>query len=584
MKIENFFVIHQYGKKKFFLKDSRLLILFLAFLVVALILVARLFVLQIIRGAKYEDLAAGRHSKYENIYPIRGKIFVKESGSDTLYPVATNKELYLAYVEPVKIQNKTLIARVLAENLGLDELELKKMLFKNDPYQPVAHYVSSEAMQKIKSYNFTGVGFEKETKRIYPEKGFGGQILGFVGKSGNTESGKYGLEGYFDTDLAGKPGYLEGEKDALGSLIPWGKQKEDKAINGSDLILTIDRGVQFFVCGKIKEAIEKYDAESGTVIVMEPKTGKILAMCSAPDYDPNSYNKEKDQSIFNNPAIFNRFEPGSIFKPITMAAGIDDKAVSPESVYEDKGSVYIAPHTIQNSDHKTNGMQTMTEVLEKSLNTGAVYVAQLLGPQKFREYVENFGFGDLTGIELDNEVTSDISSLKKRGEIWSATASFGQGIAVTAIQMVNAFNVIANGGKLMKPYIVDREIDENGVEKITQPMPIRQVISSRTAVLLRGMLANVVENGHGKRAGVAGYYVGGKTGTAQVSKAGGGGYEEGRVIGSFAGFAPADNPAFTMLVSMNNPKAVEWAESSAAPVFGEIAKFLLNYYKVPPER
>ncbi|MFH1193991.1 MAG: penicillin-binding protein 2 [bacterium] len=575
---------YQYGKKKFFLKDSRLLILFLVFLIIALIIVARLFVLQIIRGAKYEDLAAGRHTKYENIDPVRGEIFVKELGLDTLYPVATNKELYLAYVEPLKIQNKGLIARVLAENLGLDELELKKSLFENVQYKAIAHYVSPEAMQKIKSYDFTGVGFEKETKRIYPEKGFGGQLLGFVGKSGNTEGGKYGLEGYFDKDLAGKPGYLEGEKDALGSLIPWGKQKEDKAINGSDLVLTIDRGVQFFVCNKIKEAIARFEADFGSVIVMEPKTGKILAMCSAPDYDPNNYNKEKDQSIFKNPAIANRFEPGSIFKPITMAAGVDAKLVNPESTYEDMGSVYIAPHTIQNSDHKTNGVQTMTQVLEKSLNTGAVFVARLLGPQKFREYVESFGFADLTGIEIDGEATSDIGSLKKKGEIWPATASFGQGIAVTAIQMANAFNAIANGGKLMKPYIVDRVIDENGVEKITQPRPIRQVVSSRTAVLLRGMLVSVVENGHGKKAGVAGYYVGGKTGTAQVSKVGGGGYEEGKNVGSFAGFAPADNPVFTMLVTMNDPKTVEWAESSAAPVFGEIAKFLLNYYKVPPER
>jgi cell division protein FtsI/penicillin-binding protein 2 len=577
-------VDYKYGKKKFFLKDSRLLILFLAFSVIALIIAARLFVLQIVRGAKYEDLAAGRHSKYENIDPVRGEIFVKESGSDTLYPVATNKELYLAYVEPLKIQNKALIARVLAENLGVDELELKTTLFESVQYKVAAHYVLPETMQKIKSYNFTGVGFEKETKRLYPEKGFGGQLLGFVGKSGDTESGKYGLEGYFDKELAGKPGYLEGEKDAFGGLIPWGKQKEDKAINGSDLVLTIDRGAQFFVCNKIKEAIAKFEADFGSVIVMEPKTGKILALCSAPDYDPNNYNKEKDQAIFKNPAIANRFEPGSIFKPITMAAGIDDKLVSPETTYEDMGNVYIAPHTIQNSDHKTNGVQTMTEVLEKSLNTGVVYVARLLGPQKFREYVESFGFGDLTGIEIDGEATSDISSLKKKGEIWPATASFGQGIAVTAVQMVNAFNAIANGGKLMKPYIVDRIIDKNGVAIITQPMPIRQVVSSRTAVLLRGMLVSVIENGHGKKAGVAGYYVGGKTGTAQVSKAGGGGYEEEKNVGSFAGFAPADNPVFTMLVTMNNPKTVEWAESSAAPVFGEIAKFLLNYYKVPPER
>lgn len=575
---------YQYGKKKFFLKDRRLLILFLAVLMIAFIIVARLFVLQIIRGAKYEDLAAGRHSKYQNIEAERGEIFVKEFGSSTLYPVAANKELYLAYAEPTKIQNKTMAARILAENLGLDELELKASLFKNDPYQPLAHYVAQEIMEKIKSYNLLGVGFETETKRIYPEKGFGGQVLGFVGSDGQMQSGKYGLEGYFDKELAGKPGYLEGEKDAFGWLIPWGDNKEDKAINGTDLILTIDRGVQFFICKKIKEAVKKYDADAGTVIVMQPQTGKILGMCASPDYDPNYYNKEKSQSIFSNPAIFNRFEPGSIFKPITMAAGLDAKVVSPESTYTDEGSVYIKPHTIKNSDGKANGTQTMTQVLEKSLNTGVVFAVKLLGPKKFREYVENFGFDNITGIELDNEATSDIFSLKKRGEIWSATASFGQGIAITPIQMVNAFNAIANSGKLMKPFIIQETVDESGIKKETQPMAIRQVISSRAALLLRGMLANVVENGHGKKAGVPGYYVAGKTGTAQVPREDGGGYESGKVIGSFIGFAPVDNPVFTMLVKIDNPKTVEWAESSAAPVFGEIAKFLLNYYKVPPER
>ncbi|MFA5133927.1 MAG: penicillin-binding protein 2 [Patescibacteria group bacterium] len=571
-----------YQRKKVFLKDKRLLALFAIIVFIALIIIARLFVLQIIRGEKYSDMAEGRHSKYENINPERGEIFVKEFSSEKMYPIATNQELYLVYVEPSKIQNKTLVARVLAENLGLDELELKKILFENDPYEPVAHYISPEIVQKIKSYDLLGVGFEKETKRIYPEKGFGGQILGFVGKSGDSESGKYGIEGYFNELLTGKSGYLEGEKDAFGSIIPWGEKKEDKAINGSNILLTIDRGVQFFACNKIREAVKNFQAESGTVIIMQPDTGKILAICSSPDYDPNLYNKEKDQSIFNNPAIFNRFEPGSIFKPITMAAGIDAKVVSPDSTYNDTGAVSIPPHTIQNSDHKSNGVQTMTQVLEKSLNTGVVHVVKLLGPKKFREYVENFGFDNLTGIELDKEATSDISSLKKKGEIWSATASFGQGVAVTPIQMVNSFNAIANGGKLMKPYIVDRIIDENGVVTQTQPTPIRQAISSRTAALVRGMLVSVVENGHGKRAGVEGYYVGGKTGTAQV--AGGGGYEKDKVIGSFAGFAPVDNPVFTMLVTMYDPKTVEWAESSAAPVFGEIAKFLLNYYKVPPER
>ncbi len=575
---------YKYGKKKALINDKRLFLLSIIIVMAAMVIVSRLFVLQIIRGGKYSELASGRHSFSEELTAKRGDIFIKEFGSDATYPAATNLTMYLAYAEPSKIQNKNNTARVLAEALSLDEKELLKNLSENIPYKVLAHFVPAETMEKIKSYKFPGVGFEEETKRIYPEKGFGGQIVGFVGSNGNSISGRYGLEGYFDKDLTGKSGYLKAEKDALGRLIPWSDGTTEQAMDGMDLYLTIDRNIQFYICNKIKEGVAKYDAESGTIIIMEPASGKILAICSYPDFDPNNYSKIADQSIFNNPAVFSQYEPGSVFKAITMAAGVDAGLVSPETTYTDEGSIFIKPHTIKNSDHKTNGVQTMTQVLEKSLNTGAVYVARLLGPQKFREYVEGFGFGNLTGVELDGEALGDVSSLKKRGEIWPATASFGQGVSVTSLQMLNAVNVIANGGKLMQPYIVEKEVDASGAVHDIQPKAIRQAISSRTSTLLRGMLTSVVENGHGKKAGVQGYFVGGKTGTAQVSKKEGGGYEEGKTIGSFIGFAPADNPVFSLLVKIDNPKTVQWAESSAAPVFGEIAKYLLNYYKVPPER
>ncbi|MBU1180200.1 penicillin-binding protein 2 [Patescibacteria group bacterium] len=574
--------IHYKKRKKTFLNDKRLFLLFVAVVLIAFIIIIRLFILQIIRGGKYSDMAFGRHNLSTSIEAKRGEIFIQEFGSETLYPVATNKITYLVYAEPSKIQNKVMAAKVLADNLELDEAELKKTLYKDDPYEPVAHYVSKEIMERIKAYGIKGVGFEEEVKRFYPEKGFGGHILGFVGFDTNKQSGRYGLEGYFDEQLSGQSGYLKGEKDALGRLIPWGDQALEEAVDGTDFVLTVERGIQFFVCNKIKEAVKKYEASFGVVIVMEPNTGKVLAMCSSPDFDPNFYNKEKDQSIFNNPAIFNQYEPGSVFKPITMAAAIDAKLVSPESTYIDEGEVYIEPHTIKNSDLKRYGVQTMTEVLEKSLNTGVVHVVKLLGPKKFREYVNDFGFGNLTDIGLDKEAVGDISSLKKRGEIWSATASYGQGISVTPLQMLNAFNVLANGGKLMRPYIVEKIIGPGSIAQETSPKTIRQVISSRTSVLLRGMLASVVENGHAKLAAVNGYYVGGKTGTAQVSE--GGEYAKEKKIATFAGFAPVDNPRFSVLIRLDNPQAVEWASDSAAPIFGEIAKYILNYLKVPSER
>ncbi|MBU4422058.1 penicillin-binding protein 2 [Candidatus Parcubacteria bacterium] len=564
--------------------DKRILILMLVVLCVAGIIVLRLFSLQILSGKKYKEIASGTHSLSTSLKADRGIIFVKELGKEDLYPVASNKVLYLVYAEPSKIQNKTLAIRALSDNLDIDEAKLKATIFKDDPYEPIAHYVSKETMEKIKEYSVAGIGFEEETKRYYPEKSFGGQILGFVGFDALEQSGRYGLEGYFNNELSGRPGYLSGEKDAFGRLIPWSDEILEEAQNGADLVLTIDRSVQAYICNRIADAVSKYDAESGMILVMNPYTGAIIGLCGSPDYNPNEYNKVKDQSVFSIPAILNQYEPGSVFKPVTVASAIDAGLISPESTYEDTGEVKVGPYTIRNSDLKANGVQTMTQVLEKSLNTGVIYIVDLLGAKKFRQYVENFGFGNLTGISLDKESTGDISSLKKSGDIWSITASYGQGILVTPLQMLNAFNALVNGGALMKPYIVEQIIYPDGnVDKI-EPKIIRQVISSKTSTLISGMLASVVENGHAKQAAVEGYYVGGKTGTAQISKKGSLGYEEDKKIATFVGMAPVSNPRFSVLIRLDDPEAADWAANSAAPVFKEVTQYLLNYYHVPPER
>jgi len=573
-------------RNKLSIYDRRLIFVLVFCIFFAFIIIGKLFFLQVLNGKKYSAMASEVHKMESSLKAQRGEIFIREFNTSVRYHIATNKITYRIFIEPSKIQNKQKVVADIAGVLGLDDIKLTEIINKNDPYEPIAQYVSEKIVNDIKKLGLKGIGFEAQIQRFYPEDNFGGQILGFVGfdKDKPAGSGKYGLEGYFDKELTGVDGFIKGEKDASGKPVGLSDQIIKEVINGVDLELTIDRNIQFFICKKISEALIKYDAESGSILVMNPNTGAILGMCSIPDYNPNEYNKIKDQSLFVNPAIFNQYEPGSIMKPITMAAGIDAGVVNPDTTYEDTGSVYIKPYTIKNSDKKANGIQTMTQVLEKSLNTGVVHIVDLLGPDKFREYIERFGFGNLTGIELDSEVGGDISSLKKKGQIWSATASFGQGIAVTSIQMLNAFNVIANGGKLMKPYIVDKKIDGNGVISITEPKTISQTISSRTAILLRGMLTSVVENGHAASAKIPGYYIGGKTGTAQVSKKDGGGYEDDQKITTFVGFAPVDKPRFSVLVKMDNPKKVEWAESSAVPVFADVAKFILNYYEISPER
>ncbi|MDP3043441.1 MAG: penicillin-binding protein 2 [bacterium] len=620
----------------------------------------RLYNVQVMNYDLYLALASGQHQIFSELEPERGKIFIEDSpGGDSVYPIATNKEIALLYAVPKELKNPSEIAdklyavfnqagiekevdellEELPENEKLDkdfllikreaEINLRKesiindylkILSKNDdPYEPIKQRVDEDTLKKLyavlasdenaaikpedleikndKIYNnsageekelkISGIAFVMESQRFYPEGRVGSHMLGFVGYAGDEKRGLYGLEGFFDNELYGEMGSIRGERAATGDMIIINDRQYNKPRNGSDLLLTVNRTIQFTACKKLNEAVLKHGADGGSVIIMNPKTGAILAMCSYPDYDPNNYEKEESAATYNNPAIFAQYEPGSIFKVMTMAMGLDQGKVTPSTAFNDTGSVKIANYNIENSDHKAYGNVTMTQVLEKSLNTGAIFVAKQVGNDKFNQYIKNFGFGEKSGIELEGESAGDIKNLteeKINKDLYAATASFGQGIAVTPLQMAAAFGAIANGGVLMKPYLVKEIIAADGVKIKTEPKQIRRVISERAAMLLGGMMVNVVENGHGKRAGVKGYYVGGKTGTAQIPKKDGRGYEENAHIGSFAGFAPVDDPVFVMITRIDNPRDVEWAESSAAPLFGELAEFILNYYQVPKER
>jgi cell division protein FtsI/penicillin-binding protein 2 len=297
----------------------------------------------------------------------------------------------------------------------------------------------------------------------------------------------------------------------------------------------------------------------------------------------------EDMNIYNNPVIFEQYEPGSVFKTITMAAALNEGVVTPQTAYVDKGRIKVQGWDgyIKNSDYATKGAHgevDMNYVLEHSLNTGAIYAMQLTGPDKFSDYVERFGFGQRTGIELEAEARGDLKNLDKGSvaEVYAATASYGQGISVTPLQMVMSYAAIANDGILMKPFMVKKIIKDDSEEDITRPVQIRRVISERSSELLSGMLVNVVRGGHAEKAAVEGYYVGGKTGTAQVASSVGG-YGS-KTIHTFIGMAPIDDPKFVMLVKLDNPSNARYSASSAAPLFGDIADFILDYYKVPKER
>ncbi len=550
-----------------------------------LILVGRFFQLQVLDHQTYQMLASDQHEIQSSLVPRRGAIYLQDPVDSKLYPLAIDRDSWLVYAAPKEVKDPTLVAETLAPILNLAKEDLLPKVSATSSYIVLAKDVALDKIQEISSKRLTGVGISKDVVRLYPEEGMGGQMIGFVSQEDRTKRiGRYGIEGSFQDVLAGEFGTLLAEKDAAGRRLITGNLKMTSAKDGSDLVLTIDRMIQYTACAKIREAVQRFDARGGTIVILNPQTGAVLAMCSTPDFEPASYGKIEDVGVLNNPATFAQFEPGSIFKPITLAAGLDAGKITPKSTYEDRGEETMDGFTVRNSDKLAHGLQTMTQVLEKSLNTGTIYVARLIGRDAFREYVQRFGFGKKTGIGFQPEAKGDVSSLDRSGKIFMATASYGQGISATPLQMVAAFGALGNGGTLMKPYIVKTILHSDGTKEEIQPEPLGRAVSERTARLMSGMLVSVVENGHGKRAGVPGYYVAGKTGTAQIPNPNGKGYLDGtQSIGSFIGFAPADNPKFAMIVTFDRPK-LEWAESSAAPIFGEMAKFLLSYLHVPPDR
>lgn len=454
-----------------------------------------------------------------------------------------------------------------------------------DPYEPIAENLATETLDRVLALKIPGIDYVLKASRSYPEKGFSGHVLGFVGRDdADIPSGKYGLEGYFNDFLAGTPGEIASQADSSGSWIGVGSRAYTPAIDGGSLLLTIDRTVEYTVCAMLRADVEKFSADGGSLVIVEPSTGKIIAMCGWPDFDPNDYGNVEDIATYNNASIFTPYEPGSIFKPFTIAAGLDTEVISPSSTFTDPGFVKIDDRTIRNADDKTHGLITMTTALDESVNTALVWAMQRTGRDTFTKYVKDFGFGTLAGVELNTEAAGTVASLDEPGQVYAATASFGQGITTTPLQIAMGYAAIANGGTLMVPHIVDEMRYADGTVDKILPKHVRQVIQSKTAVTLSGMLVSVVEHGHGKRAGVPGYWVAGKTGTAQIAQ--NGGYSETAFNGSFAGFAPVDNPKFAMVVKIENPKSdrILYAESTAAPLFGQIAKYLLEYYRIAPTR
>jgi len=530
------------------MRNLRLNLTFFFIVLFSAVLLSKLFFIQVLDGDFYKALAQGLGaSLHDNEIQVeRGEIFFKNGE-----PLAINKDWPLVFASSPKITEVEEAAEILAGVLNLDKNFILEKLQKDTLYSPIKKKLTKEEVTALENLNLAGIYLNFEQGRYYPQESLASQVIGFLGAEGK---GQYGLEEYYDE-----------------VLVDSGK--------GSDLVLTLDYNVQFTAEKLLKEAKENLDIEGGQIIVMEPNSGKILALANFPNFTPNQYTEHAaagDLEIFKNGATQKLFEPGSIFKPITMAAGLEEGKITPQTTYIDEGVVKIGGWSIYNYDLKVWGEKTMTEVLEKSINTGAVFVESKLPHSVFLDYLTKFGIFESTGIDLP-ETYSENKEFKKGYEVNFATASFGQGIEMTPIQTVRAINCIANGGKLVKPYLAE------GNEEAIENQP--RVISQKTASQLTAMLVSSVENGYAKRAKIPGYYIAGKTGTSNIPFSSLGidkpGYSE-KTWQSFIGFAPAFNPKFLILIKLDNPKAAS-SSASTTLVAHDLIKYLINYYQIPPD-
>jgi len=564
-------------------KMNRLQFLLLIVILICLVILIKLFYLQVIKKDYYSIKADAQRFMVNDIQPKRGEIFL-DSMNNTEYPLAINRTYLKLYAIPNLITEDPLkMSQDLVEILDMDLETIYYRLSKEDDiYEPIKSKLTDEEIEKINQLNYDGLDFVKETYRYYPDGMTSSHIIGFVGYQNDELVGNYGLEGYWEEELRGQSANFTSEKDVHGNYITIGETDGNKdVINGQDLYLTIDQAIQHFSCNELKKSVESYEALGGSVIVLNPQSGDILAMCNYPEFDPNNYSQVEDINSYNNTSIFSAYEPGSVFKAITMSAALDLDLVSPETTYFDTGAYEVEDYTIKNSDLEAHGEQSMVQVLDESLNTGAAWVSEKIGRERFKNYVENFGFGQKTGIELNTEVAGNISNLDKSGRVYLATASYGQGITMTPLQLIMAFGSLANGGYLYQPRIIKKIIYPNGKIEEAQPKLIGKVISDKAAKQISAMLVSVIESGHAALAKVDGYYLGGKTGTAQIAQ--GGKYSSENTNHTFIGFGPANNPKFVILTKLNSPQRA-WAALTAAPLFAKISKFILDYYKISPER
>ncbi len=539
-----------------------------------LIIVAQLVRWQIIEHEAFVKLASQQHQREIILKPRRGNIY-----DSVGHLLAADTIQYEISASPNLISDPHGTAKLLNQLLGISGDKLYHALISERLWVLISRSATREVGEQLLNEDIVGLTITPHPKRAYPEGKLAAHLLGFVNYNHN---GFHGIEGYYDRILHGVDGRQFGEHGPFGDVIPLGQFEVIPPTQGADLYLTLDRTIQHIITDELSQAIERYEAKSGTIIVMNPNTGAVLASVSLPTFNPNMY-EETSEDIISGHSVRKVYEPGSVFKIITIAAALDSKLVSPETRVHDRGSVEIGGRTIYNSDRQAHGTVDMTTILAKSLNVGTAQIAAYMGAKRYYNYVQRFGFGRLTEVDLDMEEHGTLKT--PMDNTWHesdlATNSFGQGIAVTPIQMVTAVSAIANDGILLKPHVVQKIIsyDEPKLIEI-KPQIVRRAVSIDTAQTLTIMLADALEISESK-ALLPGYRIAGKTGTAEIPIAGG--YHPNLTITSFVGYFPIDEPQVVVLIILDSPKTSKWGATTAAPVFKFVAERLIRAMEIPPD-
>lgn len=552
---------------------SRLALVSLILSAAGLVLVGRLVHLQIIQ---HDRLAAQSDKQYLRTVEItsgRGNIYDRNRNQ-----LATNIRVESVYADPKSVADKTATARILARVLELNPQAVLKKLKSNRHFVWIKRKSELNAVEKLKQLDLVGVGFIAETKRYYPKRKLAASTLGFVGLD---NQGLAGIEHYHHAVLKGRVQRTVLEKDARGRFLWTTANAQDLNPGKQDVVLALDEVIQFIAERELNRQVKEYRAKSGLAIVMDPFSGAVYALASAPEFNPNNY-AAYPPHIWRNDAVASAFEPGSIFKPIVAAASLEEGLAGPDDIFFcENGSYQIGKSRISEASNHQFGWLTLRSIIAKSSNIGAIKIAQRLGNRRFYDYIRKFGFGRRLGVDLPGEASGTLRSIRQWSGLSLASISFGHEISVTPIQMVSAIAAIANGGVLIRPRLTQAILKNGVLDRTFEPEALQTVLSEETSRQMINILKSVVKTGTGAKAAIPGFEVAGKTGTAQKIDPKTQTYSKTKYLASFVGFVPADAPRLVILVMIDEPQKTYWGGEVAAPVFQRIARKTLRYLHIP---